>query len=225
MDRRSPRRRDGGDQVSVGFLGRIGLEKGAHVLAAACAPARPRAACRVQLVIAGDDRFVPAADRRTVQAALASSGVRVEQTGWVAPAEFFARVDLAVFPSVRAESFGLVAAEAMAACCPVVVSDAGGLPEVVGPDHPWVVPRGDAAALARTLAEAIGALPADDVTAAQHRRWEVEYSPAAGREHLQALVGRLVGRGALDAPLPRADHAIPDTGSDDRPEAYGEAPR
>ena len=33
----------------------------------------------------------------------------------------------------------------------IVVSDAGALPEVVGPDHPWVVPRDDAAALATAL--------------------------------------------------------------------------
>ena len=46
------------------------------------------------------------------------------------PAAFFAEVDLAVFPSRVAESFGLVAAEAMAAGTPYVVSDAGALPEV-----------------------------------------------------------------------------------------------
>ena len=91
--------------------------------------------------------------------------------------EFFSRVDVAVFPSVWDESFGLVAAEAMEAGCPVIVSDAGGLPEVVGPDHPWVVPRGDAAALADVLADAIDALPADETTAAQHRRWEVRVLP------------------------------------------------
>jgi glycosyltransferase involved in cell wall biosynthesis len=220
-----PQRRASGEQVSVGFIGRVGLEKGVHVLASACARLDPALRARVHLVIAGDDRFVPSADRRTVQAALASSGVVVEQTGWIPPKEFFSRVDLVVVPSVRAESFGLVAAEAMASCCPVIVTDAGGLAEVAGPAHPWVVPRGDAAALARTLTEAISALPADDLTAAQHRRWEVEYSPAAGREHLQALVDRLVDRGILDAALPRADQVIPDAGSDDRPEAYGEAPR
>lgn len=38
--------------------------------------------------------------------------------------------DIACFPSLY-EPFGIVALEAMAACVPVVVSDAGGLPEVV----------------------------------------------------------------------------------------------
>jgi glycosyltransferase involved in cell wall biosynthesis len=194
----APARQGHGDQVAVGFIGRVGLEKGVHVLAAACSRLDPALRRRVRLVIAGDDRFVPAADRRTVQAALASSGVRVEQTGWISPKAFFARVDLAVVPSTRAESFGLVAAEAMAACRPVIVSDAGALAEVVGPDHPWVARRGDAGSLARALTAAIAALPADDVTAAQHRRWEVEYSPDAGRQHLGDLVRRLVGRGVLE---------------------------
>jgi glycosyltransferase involved in cell wall biosynthesis len=203
------------DDVAVGFIGRVGLEKGVHVLAEACALLDPALRARVRLVVAGDDRFVPADDRRTVQAALASSGVRVEQTGWITAQDFYARVDLAVVPSVRAESFGLAAAEAMAASCPVIVSDAGALAEVVGPDHPWVVPGGDAAALARTLAAAIEALPAADVTTALHGRWEAEYSPAAGRRHVEALVGRLVGLGALDALPPRGP----------RPSAYDETAR
>ncbi len=192
------------DQVTVGFIGRIGTAKGVHVLAEACGRLAPDVRRRVRLLVAGDDRFVPARDRRTVQDALASSGVRVEQPGWVDPVTFFAGVDVAVAPSVLPESFGLVVAEAMAVSCPVVVSDAGALAGVVGPDHPWVVPAGDPAALARTLAAAIDALPAADVVASQRRRWEAEYSPAAGRRHLEVLVGRLVGRGILEPHGPEA---------------------
>jgi glycosyltransferase involved in cell wall biosynthesis len=57
-------------------------------------------------------------------------------------------VDLAVFPSVAPEAFGLVAAEAMSIGCPYVISDAGALPEVAG-DHPYVAAAGDAEALPR----------------------------------------------------------------------------
>jgi glycosyltransferase involved in cell wall biosynthesis len=130
----------------------------------------------------------------------------VEQPGWVDPAEFFADVDVAVFPSVRSESFGLVVAEAMAAGCPVVVSDAGALPEVVGPDHPFVVPRDDAPALAMALGVVIGGLPDLDLTAAQRRRWTELYSPAAGLRSVTALMERLAGRGIVDAaPAPHED--------------------
>jgi hypothetical protein len=190
------------DDVSVGFIGRVGLEKGVHVLATACSLLDHAVRARVRLVIAGDDRFVPAADRRTVQGALASSGVRVEQTGWITPEEFFARVDIAVVPSVRPESFGLVAAEAMGACCPVIVSDAGALAEVVGPGYPWVTPADDAAALADILTDAIAALPATELAGTLRRRWEAEYSPRAGRAHVQDLVDRLVDLGALEAQSP-----------------------
>jgi glycosyltransferase involved in cell wall biosynthesis len=192
-------RRRTGDEVAVGFLGRIGAEKGIHVLAQACRLLDDRLRSRVRLVVAGDDRFVPAADRRVAQVALASSGVRVEQPGWVEPTDFFADVDLAVFPSVRPESFGLVVAEAMAAGRPVVVSDAGALPEVVGPDHPWVVPADDAPALAMTIAAAVEDLPATALTQAQRRRWQQEFSPDAGRRHVADLVDRLAARGVLEA--------------------------
>ena len=90
-------------------------------------------------MLAGDDRFVPEADRAVVNGALAGAeraGVRRGAHRLGRPDAFFSQVDLAVFPSVRAESFGLVAAEAMAAGVPFVVSDAGALPEVAGPDHP-----------------------------------------------------------------------------------------
>jgi glycosyltransferase involved in cell wall biosynthesis len=196
-------------QVTVGFLGRIGREKGVHVLAAACRLLDHGLRSRLRLVVAGDDRFVPEADRAVVRnalAAAAAAGVRVERPGWVDPAEFFAEIDVAVFPSVRSESFGLVVAEAMATGCPVVVSDAGALPEVVGPDHPFVVPRDDAPALAMTLGAAIGDLPADDVTAAQRRRWTEFYSPAAGVWSVTALMETLARRGVVDAgPAPLKD--------------------
>ena len=58
--------------------------------------------------------------------------------------------DLCVVPSRFDETFGLVAAEAMAAGVPVVVSDRGALPQVVG-SAGLVVPAGDAAALRAVL--------------------------------------------------------------------------
>lgn len=61
--------------------------------------------------------------------------------------ELFAWADLVVIPSLWAEAFGYVAAEAMSTGAVVVVSDAGGLPEVVG-EAGVVVPAGDTGALA-----------------------------------------------------------------------------
>jgi glycosyltransferase involved in cell wall biosynthesis len=63
--------------------------------------------------------------------------------------ELLAAADAVVLPSL-AESFGFAAIEALSAARPLVVSDAGGLPEVVG-EAALVVPRGDSGALAAAL--------------------------------------------------------------------------
>ena len=68
-------------------------------------------------------------------------------------ADLRARAALAIVPSRSAETFGLAAAEAMAAGVPVVASAIGALPELVGADG--LVAPGDADALA---AAARGAL-------------------------------------------------------------------
>jgi glycosyltransferase involved in cell wall biosynthesis len=62
----------------------------------------------------------------------------------------YAEATLVVVPSLY-EGFGLPAGEAMACGAPVVSSDGGALPEVVG-DAGVVVPAGDAAALAAAIA-------------------------------------------------------------------------
>ncbi len=65
-------------------------------------------------------------------------------------ADLFGEATICVTPSLY-EGFGLPAAEAMACGAPVVVTDGGALPEVVG-DAGLVVPAGDAAALEAAIA-------------------------------------------------------------------------
>jgi glycosyltransferase involved in cell wall biosynthesis len=118
---------------------RLAPEKGVAVAIRACEIAG------IPLVIAGEG---PERDRL---AALA--GPSVTFTGRVGDAEL-ARLRresaVAVVPSRSAETFGLSAAEAMAAGVPVAASRMGALPELVPRD--WLAPSGDPAALAAVVA-------------------------------------------------------------------------
>lgn len=174
----------------VGFMGRLSTDKGADLAARALASPGLTAA---SLVVAGDDRWVPDEQHAPVARALEGLGDRVRRLGRVSPDAFFAEIDVAVFPSRIAESFGLVAAEAMAAGVPFVVSDAGALPEVAGADHPWVARAGDADELARVIGQALAASPEEVrvVTDRARRRWEDEYSPSAGRLRVRRLLDDL----------------------------------
>ncbi len=102
------------------------------------------------LVLTGGEG--PAED--DVRSAIGASGLgdRVVRTGRIPAAELAALVEdatVVVVPS-RYEGFGIPALEAMAAGTPVVVSDAGALPELVG-DGGVVFPAGDDAQLAIEL--------------------------------------------------------------------------
>ncbi|WP_245958539.1 glycosyltransferase [Microbacterium bovistercoris] len=148
---RATKERDEG-RVTVGLLGRLVPEKGVGVLLDALA-LEPRLHAR----IAGSG---PLADRIEADAATRGIRDRVTFLGALPPEdvpEFYASVDVLAVPSVPTrswtEQFGRVAIEAMAAGVPVVSSDAGALPDVVG-GAGLVVPHGDASALARALVEA-----------------------------------------------------------------------
>ena len=130
-----------GELPTVVFAGQLILEKGLQVLLEA-AKGMPAAA---HWVIAGVGR-----QQGELEVLAQSLNVPARFAGQVDSAELFRRADIVVVPSLWDEAFGLVAAEAMAAGAAVVVSDAGGLPEVVG-EAGVVVPRGDAVALRSEL--------------------------------------------------------------------------
>ncbi|WP_292721403.1 glycosyltransferase family 4 protein [Microbacterium sp. 13-71-7] len=176
-------------RIRIGFLGRLGLDKGVHILADALGLLEDRMPGRFRLVLAGEPLFVPEEDLVVMEEALGPVARLTHRAGWVDTADFFDTIDLLVVPSVVPESFGLVAAEAMAARVPLIVSDAGALPEVVG-DAAQVVPAGDAVALAdRIAALATGETPAR--RGPLFERWFAEFSPAAGVARMRELVDTL----------------------------------
>lgn len=89
-----------------------------------------------------------------------------------------AAADVLALPSAF-EGLPLVALEAMAAHLPVVATRIGGTLEALGDDHPWLVPQGNARALAAALAEALAEPErATQVAASQHARWRRHFTAA-----------------------------------------------
>jgi len=134
----------------VAYVGRLVPEKGLDTLLEAVSQLGPG----VRLRVVGDG---PARSGLQGLATSLGLGDRVE---WLPPVpadripEVLARVDVLVLPSrttrVWKEQLGRVLLEAMACKVPVVGSDSGAIPEVVG-DAGLIFPEGDAAALAGCL--------------------------------------------------------------------------
>jgi len=167
--------------ITVGFLGRLVPEKGLTVLLEAVAQDP-----RHHLRIGGSGPL-----RAQLEASVATAGLsnRAEFLGPVDPDDvvsFYGALDVLAVPSLPTptwtEQFGRVAVEAMACGVPVVSSDAGALPDVVGAAG-IVVPAGDAAALAVALAEAGGHRAAELRSSGFERAATCSWT-AVGREYL-----------------------------------------
>jgi glycosyltransferase involved in cell wall biosynthesis len=129
-----------GDYALV--VSRLAPEKGVDVAIDACQIAG------LPLVVAGDGPEL---------ATLRERGGDVRFVGHVldtALAELRSQAAIALVPSRSAETFGLAAAEAMAAGLPVAASRVGALPELVGDEG--LVPAGDPDALAGAIGRLAG---------------------------------------------------------------------
>lgn len=111
------------------FIGRLVREKGVQVLL----DAAPKILCRfpeARFIIAGTGPYEERLRAKTRERGI---GHRVYFAGYVddeTKNRLYQQSSVAVFPSLY-EPFGIVALEAMAAGTPVVVSDTGGLSEIV----------------------------------------------------------------------------------------------
>ncbi len=136
--------------LTIGYIGRLVPEKGVDLLLRAAAGLRGD--WRVRIIGDGPERAV-------LGALAASLGVadRVEISSRVPSAEVpaqMARLDVLALPSRTRpnwkEQFGRVLVEAMSCEVPVIGSDSGEIPHVIG-DAGLVFPEGDAEALRRGL--------------------------------------------------------------------------
>ncbi|WP_160315440.1 glycosyltransferase [Limnoraphis robusta] len=123
----------------------------------------------------------------------------VTLTGCLAPTKlppYYQNADLFIFPSVCQEAFGMPVAEAMVAGVPVIVSDGGGLPELVeNGKSGLVVERSNADA----LAEAILKLLTDETLrksmgSSGHKRAVEQFSFEKIAEDLQQQYYQLCGQ-------------------------------
>jgi glycosyltransferase involved in cell wall biosynthesis len=128
-------------------VSRLAPEKGVAVAVEACRLAG------IPLVVAGDGP-----ERERLAAGAGGSARFVGRVSAEELARLRGAARVALVPSLSAETFGLAAAEAMAAGLPVAASRIGALPELV--PEAWLAPPGDAQGLAevmRRLGDADGA--------------------------------------------------------------------
>ncbi len=144
-----------GVRLAVGLLGRINRLKGHDVLIDAAELLHHQGVRDFSLVLIGSpppgqDTFLQQLQQRIRQSPLRERIVLQDFTANVWPS--YAALDIVCVPSTEPESFGLVAAEAMAAARPVIASNIGALGEIVEDGATgFTVPPRDAQALAASL--------------------------------------------------------------------------
>ncbi len=119
----------GADEPIVFFIGRLVPEKGVQIIVEA-APQVLRQIPNARFIIAGTGGYRSELERRAGELGVQE---RINFAGFVSDEDrdkLYKVCNAAVFPSLY-EPFGIVALEAMAAGAPVIVSDTGGLSEVV----------------------------------------------------------------------------------------------
>jgi glycosyltransferase involved in cell wall biosynthesis len=147
------------DAPLAGAVGRLDTWKGFEVLLDAFELAKQRRA-DLHLAVAGG----PVTGKEQLATDLATRAARIPDVHWLGPRadtpELFADLDLFVLPSTEPEPFGIVVIEALASGAPVVVTAAGGAPEIVAraaPDSGATVPPADAGALADAMGRLVPA--------------------------------------------------------------------
>jgi spore coat protein SA len=162
------------------YVGRVEERKGVHVLLDAFERVVNLQAPDVRLLIVGPYSYWNAQPtpfyREVCRRAAANSRIELREPTFNdgALAATYRSGTIAVVPSVFPEALGLTALEAQASGVPVVVSDAGGLPETVAPgESGLVVEHGNAQRLADAMLQLLRDEPRRLAMAASARLWAV----------------------------------------------------
>lgn len=130
-------------------IGRLAEQKGFGLLIEAMAMVAQDLPS-VRLTLVGDGELRPAIEQAIARHNL---GQQVHLTGWLDENrihEVLAASNALILPSF-AEGLPMVLMEAMATGRPVIATSIAGVPELVTPDCGWLVPAGDAGALATAI--------------------------------------------------------------------------
>jgi glycosyltransferase involved in cell wall biosynthesis len=188
-------RRRSTSEVILGTAGRLIPLKGVEFLLRAAATLRDEFP-HVRVEIAGSGPQRP--DLEQTSARLGLTG-HVKFLGWIDDLHsVLPRWDVFVMPSLE-EGFPIAALEAMAAGLPVVASSVGGVPElVVDGKTGWLVPPGDAEALAARLRLLLRS-PEERLTMGAKARARVRdhFSLAQMTENFGKLYDELVGEARM----------------------------
>lgn len=145
-------RRDAARGFTIAYVGRLVPEKGVDVLLEALAELP--GVWRLRVVGHG-----PEEEALKAQVGHLGLSHRVTFEGWLPSVRmpaFYRELDVLVLPSRSrpnwVEQFGRVLIEAMACAVPVIGSDCGEIPQVIG-DAGFIFPEGDAAVLQATLTQ------------------------------------------------------------------------
>ncbi len=133
------------DDVVCLFAGRLDPGKGVHLLIDAISKTPEN----VKLLVVGGTAFSDSVTNEFERRLLESAkhlGDRVKFTGYVDYKSipwYYHACDIAVFPSQWDEAAGLVVLEAQSCQKPVIISQAGGMPEYVCEDSAIIIDKGD----------------------------------------------------------------------------------
>jgi glycosyltransferase involved in cell wall biosynthesis len=139
-------------------VGRYSEQKGHILLIDAAAMLRDRGAS-FQIRLAGDGPLRPVMERRIRENGLSSHVVLLGALSQPAIREEIRQAHAFVLPSF-AEGLPVALMESMALSTPVISTYIAGIPELVQPEHGWLIPAGDPEALCNAMQHALGTDPA-----------------------------------------------------------------
>lgn len=136
-------------EFTIGMLGRLSWEKNQEMLLDALAMLKQRG-MQFSTILAGDGPEKTVLERRAMELGV---NERIRWVGYIPADSFFEQIDVLVLCS-RIENLPYSILEAMAWCRPVIATNVGGIPDlVVDGETGWLVPAGDAHALAERIQE------------------------------------------------------------------------